>query len=248
MIQSVDRAMQVLEILRKEKKSGVTEIGNKLGVNKSTAFRILSTLEDKGFVEKDDVTSKYKLGIRLIKFSNSVINDLDITKIAKPLLRELVEMTGESAHLCILSKSKAVFIDQVKSSEVINVSAKIGGEEPLYCSAVGKSMIAFLPEKQLNDLIDIQKFIAFTPRTITSRQVLLEQLEKIKEVGYAVDDEEINSGVRCIAAPIRNFKGKVVASVGISCPANRVPIESIGQYSEAVKKIATSISGKLGYF
>lgn len=247
MIQSVDRAIQILEILEREKLCGVTEIGHQLDINKSTAFRLLATLEAKGFVEKDSLTSKYRLGLGLLRYGNGVLQELEVTKIAKPVLEGLVHSTGESAHLCVLAKDKAVFIQQVRSSGRIHVSAQIGSEEPIYCSAVGKSMAAHLPEEQLEEIIENLQFHSFTPRTITSKEVLLNQLERVRQVGYAVDDEEVYTGVRCVAAPIWNHLGTIEASIGVSGPANRIRLSNIEEYACAVKEAAGEISYRLGY-
>lgn len=247
MIQSIERGITVLEILEKEKLVSVVDIARKLEINKSSAHRLLATLESKHIVEKDKVTKKYKLGLGLLKFANRVLGDMEITQIAKPYLEELVVVTQESSHLCVLSKNKAVFVDQKKSSEIISISASIGDEEPVYCSAVGKNLIAFLPKDELEKVLDTIEFKAFTPRTITSKQALLTHLEKIREQGYAIDDEEIYSGVRCVAAPIRNHEGKVVAAIGISGPASRIQLEKIDKYASSVKEVAMKVSRKLGF-
>ncbi|MGI6776686.1 MAG: IclR family transcriptional regulator [Acetivibrionales bacterium] len=249
MIKAVDKALTILDVLEKEKLAGVTEIANIIGVNKSSAHRILATLETKELVEKDEATKKYKLGLGFLRYSTSVLENIEISKVAKPFLEDLVGFTQESAHLCVLSKSKnkAVFVEQKKSSEIISISGKIGDEEPVYCSAVGKNLIAFLPEEELKRIIDTIEFKPFTLRTITSKQALIAHLEKIREQGYAVDDEEIYNGVRCVAAPVRNHKGKVIASVGVSGPANRIQLNDIEKYASAVKDIAAKISRRLGY-
>ncbi|MGI6669697.1 MAG: IclR family transcriptional regulator [Acetivibrionales bacterium] len=247
MIKAVEKALTILDVLEKERVAGVTQIANMIGVNKSTAHRILATLEAKELVEQDGETKKYKLGLGFLKYSTSILESMEITKIADPYLEELVDITQETAHLCILSGNKAVFVGQKKSSEIISISAKIGDEEPVYCSAVGKNLIAFLPEDELEKILDALEFEPFTMRTITSRQVLKAHLERIREQGYAVDDEEIYNGVRCVAAPVRNFRGKVVASVGVSGPASRIQIGGIEKYATAVKDIAAKISKRLGY-
>lgn len=247
MIKAVEKALVILDVLEKEEIAGVTQIANTIGVNKSTAYRILATLESKELVEKDEETKKYKLGLGFLRYSTSILENMEITKIADSYLEELVGTTQETAHLCILSGNKAVFVGQKKSSEIISISAKIGDEEPVYCSAVGKNLIAFLPEDELEKILDTIEFKPFTLRTITSKQVLMAHLDKIREQGYAVDDEEIYNGVRCVAAPVRNHKGKVIASVGVSGPASRIQINDIEKFAVAVKDVAAKISRRLGY-
>jgi len=246
MIQSLERGILILEILESQKACGVTEIAKKLDINKSSAFRLLQTLEAKNLVEKDE-QNKYKLGTRFLQFANHVLEGMELTKIAKPYLDELVRLTQETAHLCILSNGKALFIDQKRSSEIVSVNTRTGGQEPLHCSAVGKVLLAFLKPDKLEEMLDSIEFTQYTPRTITSRPVLIAQLEKIRELGYAVDDEEINVGVRCIAAPIRDYTDSVIASIGVSGPASRVQFDSIDEYANSVKLVADKISIKMGH-
>lgn len=248
MIQAVDRAIQILEILEKEKKCGVTEIGQRLLINKSTASRLLSTLEHRGLVIKDEDSGKYSLGLGLLRLSQGMLEDYNITKVTEPYLNKLVDQTGESAHLCVLSQgTKAIFIQQVKSPGRINVSATIGSEESIHCSAVGKSMAAYMPLDQLKEVIEKVQFQVHTPRTITSPTILMEQFERVRRLGYAIDDEEVYTGVRCVAAPIWNYKGEIEASIGVSGPANRIELSRIDYYGNIVVDIANQISAQLGY-
>ena len=247
MIKAVEKALIILEILEREKLIGVTQIANRIDINKSSVYRILETLQTRELVEKDELTNKYKLGLGFLRFSASVQEKLEITAIAKPCLEELVEITQESAHLCILSKNKAVCIERKNSSGIINISANIGDEEPVHCSAVGKTLAAFLPEDKLDKILKKTELKQFTPRTMTSKPALLACFEKIRQQGYAIDDEEIYTGVRCVAAPVRDYSGNVIASVGVSGSAGRIQPDNIEQYAEFVKEFALKISSKLGY-
>jgi DNA-binding IclR family transcriptional regulator len=247
MIQSLSRGIEILEFLTERKSAGCTEIAKALDVNKSTAFRLLETLLEHNIVEQDETTGKYRLGVGILHISESLLNNLDLVTIARPYLARLVECTQESAHLCILSNNKALIVDQVKSKEVIKVSATIGMAEAIHSSAVGKCLLAFRNEAQREKMLKKIELVPFTQRTIITMEGLLLELEKIRSAGYALDDEEVNIGVRCIAAPIYNYKGEVYSCIGISGPATRIGIDNINFYTQKVKEVAGMISHKLGY-
>lgn len=247
MIQSLDRGLKILLLLTERKNVGVTELAKELQVNKSTAFRLLETLVMNFLVEQDESSGKYRLGIGVLRISEKMLNSFDIITISRPFLVKLAEATHESAHLCVFSSGKAFVIDQVVSSEAMKVTAKIGKIEPLYSSAVGKCLMAYRTEKERDKLLDKMEMTPFTPATITSREVLKEQLERIRKTGYAVDEEELTPGVRCMAAPIYNHRGEVINCLGISGPSTRMRAENIEEYANKVKKVADLISVKLGY-
>lgn len=247
MIQSLDRGLHILFILAEHRSRGVTELADDLQVNKSTVFRLLETMEMRGLVQKDEVTAKYRLGIGVLQISDGLIKNLDILGTAKPILKQLTTVTKESSHLCTLTGEKVYIVDQVKSDQVMKVSAAIGQEEPIYCSSVGKSILAHLPEEKLNKIIEETEFIRFTKKTITCKEELMEDLARVRERGYAIDDEELSEGVCCVAAPIFNFKGDVKNSIGISGPTLRLNKENLETYIENVKTAARNISYSMGY-
>lgn len=246
LVNSLNRGLIILEKMMDEESIGITEMGKYLNINKSSAYRLLSTLEDRGYVEQNPVTSKYKLGFTFTLFAEKVQDNLEIRKIAKPFLKELIDRTKECAHLCILFQSMALLIDQEKSPEIFSVNTRIGISEPVYCSSVGKALLGFLPEDEQERLINDLELKPYTVKTITNIETLRYELKKILEKGYAIDDEEIYPGVRCIAAPILNHKGKVLASVGISGPISRIRIENMDEYIKVITDVAKRISQKLG--
>lgn len=246
MIQSLTRGIKILEIFEKSRSAGVTEVAAKLGINKSSAFRLLDTLRENNLVEQDPITEKYHLGAGILKFSNSYLNSFDIIKRSRPHLEKLSASTNESAHLCIFSNDRVIVIDQVKSDEVIKVTASIGREEVIYCTSVGKAVLAFLPDHVRAKILNSTELSPLTPYTITSRDELEKELEEIRKRGYAVDNEEMTLGVRCIGAPIMNHEDEVVYCVGLSASAMRIQVRSIPAYAEPVKKAARDISITLG--
>lgn len=246
MIKTLDKVISVLDILNKHNELGITDIGLMLSEDKSTIYRILATLEKHELVEKNPATKKYKLGLGFLKYCASISTNSDFTRTARPFLEELKEKSSESSHICILTKNDtAIFLDNINQDAVLNINTQIGTEQPLHCSSVAKSIIAFLSEEKLNDILGKIEFKPFTMRTITSKLTFLEHLEKIRQQGYAIDDEEIYTGVRCVAAPIRNSEGKVFASIGVSGPATRIQLANLEFYVDLVKNAAEKITRQL---
>lgn len=247
MIQSLDRGLEILFILAENKSRGVTELANDLQVNKSTIFRLLETMENRDLVQQDEVTAKYRLGMGLLQISEGLVKNLDIINISKPILKQLMDSTKESAHLCNFTNDKVYVVDQVKSNYPMKVSATIGHEEPIYCSSVGKCILAYLPEQKRNKILDEVQFIVYTEKTKTSKAALIQELEQIQKNGYALDDEELSVGVCCIAAPIYNHKGEVKNCIGISGPSARIRPENIESYINKLKIAANNISQSMGH-
>ena len=246
MIQSLDRGIKILELLAERKQAGVMEVASYLGINKSSAFRLLDTLRINSLVEKDKLTDKYKICAGILKYSAAFMAN-SIGQIIHPYLEKLVSLTKENAHYCVFSNDRVIVIDQIKSSEILTITAHIGREEKMYCTSVGKVILANLPEKTREGIIDTLELIPRTNRTITSKNILREELNKIRKNGYAVDDEENINGVRCVAAPIRNHLGEVNYCVGISAPSIRMELSMFPEYANIVKEVAAEISTQFGY-
>ena len=247
MIQSLERGIQALVFLSKRRAAGVTEVADELGINKSTAFRILETLMASNMVAQEKAMSKYKLGPGILQLSNRLIKNLNIISLAKPYLVRLVEETGESAHLCMLSNDSAIVIEQAMSDSRLAVHAKVGNAEPVYCSSVGKCLLAFTDGQKRENILSKIKFEKFTKNTITDVPALCCELDKIVAKGYAVDNEEISEDILCIAAPVYDNSGTTVYSVGISGPKSRAK-NKMDELAAEVVKTAQKLSEQLGYF
>lgn len=248
LINSLNRGLTILDILLNKGPIGATEMGKYLNINKSSAYRLFATLEKWGFVEQDMVTLKYKLGLSFLKYNEKVLDGLDVREISRPYLKEIVERTRETAHLSVLHSTRVMIIDQEKGTEVVSVTTSIGDSEPLHCSAIGKAILAFLPQNKQEEIINNMEFKAYTHKTITGLEMFSLEIKKVLSNGYAIDDEELNPGVRCIAAPILNHKGKAVASIGVSGPISRIRMDNLKQYIDIVTSSAGSISNRLGYY
>lgn len=247
-VQSLARGLNILAILAEAgKPMGVTEVAQALGVDKSSAFRLLSTLAGRGFVVQSDETRRYALGLQIVELSRQALDRIELRSVAKPLLKSLRDRVGESAHLAMMDAGHAVYVDVESSEANLNVHTEIGRRAPAHCTAIGKALIAHLPSEDLERLVGQQALVRYTQRTITTMRELNPHLESVRERGYAVDDEEFDSGVRCVAAPVRDYRGKVIASVGVSGPASRIPLARIPSIGEGVVEIGQEISRLLGH-
>ena len=241
MSKSLEKGIDALLSLAARKSIGVTELAKVLKVNKSTAFRILDTFQKANMVEKDNKTLKYRLGPAILGLSDRYYNNSNIIKVARPVMKQLAADIHESVHLCVLSNNNAVIVDQVVPSKFVR-STKIGNNEPLHCSAVGKCLLAFTHEKNRNEILSGLSFDVFTEKTINNMGELNSEIQQVWESEYAVDNEELNSGVKCVAVPIFEGHGASVYSMGVSAPASKMPPEKINAMVPLLIKAAKYIT------
>lgn len=239
-IQSLARGLKILDLLAQSQDGvSITELAERLGVDKGSASRLVATLASYGYAEKDKQTRRYHLGLQVITVSRSLLTRLPFREVAKPFLHQLMERTGECAHLAIPGQGKVLYIDQVESPATLRVNAQVGTMNPLHCTALGKILLAFGGVEPPADLE------SFTPHTITNTDQLRKNLEQIRTQGYAVDDEEFDLGVRCIAVPVEDFRGKVIASMGISGPATRMTPERLQELAAIVLEVGKALSKRM---
>lgn len=247
-IQSLARGLDILISLSEtDRAMGVTEIAHALNVDKSTAFRLVSTLVSRGFVVQDPDTRRYLPGLRIVELSRRMLDRIELRSVAKPWVRRLQQLAGESAHLAVLANGRAVYIDREESGATLSVHTEIGRQAPVHCTAIGKSLIAYRAPEDLKRFLGPKRLTRYTPRTITTLRELIPHLESIRKQGYAVDDEEFDPGVRCVAAAIRDHRDKVVASVGISGPSVRITPKRISDLGAIVVETAAEISRLIGH-
>lgn len=249
-VQSLDRAIQILEELALHRDGcGVTSLANLTGLHKSTVHRLLNALMSKGYVSKNNENDKYSLGMKILYLSSALLDRMDIRTVAKPFLEQLCRDTDEVVHLSILDGREAVYIDKVESpNKSIRMYSQIGKRVPLHCTGVGKILLAWLPENEVEYILGVKGMKAYTKNTITSIAEMKKHLAEIRDKGYAFDEIEHEEEIRCVAAPIFNMNGKVVASVSISGPVMYVTLDRMPKLTEEVLKTAKSISYQLGYF
>ncbi|MBI4732209.1 MAG: IclR family transcriptional regulator [Chloroflexi bacterium] len=241
-IQSLARGLKILDLLgRSQDGVSITELADTLGVDKGSASRLMSTLARYGYAEKDEANRRYHLGSQVVSLSRSVLARLPLREAAKPYLREMMEHTGECAHLAVPAQGRALYIDQVESPATLRVNAQVGTMNPLHCTALGKILLAF------GDLELPLALETFTPHTITDPEALRHHMDEIRLLGYAVDDEEFDPGVRCIAVPVFDFRGKLAGSIGISGPATRVTHERLPELAATVIEVGKALSERMTF-
>lgn len=246
-VQSVDRALAILSILQKaEEPLGVTEIGAQMGIHKSSAYRTLNTLARRGYVQQDPRTERYALGLKLVELGTTVLERLELREVARPHLKRLMEASSEVAHLVILQDGEAVYIEKVEYPGPVKMASRIGAGNPLHCTGVGKALLAFMPEESA-DVIIARGLKQRTPSTITDPIKLREELRHIRSCGYACDLEENEPGIRCVAAPIFDHSGRVVAACSISGLAMTMTESKLMDCAKLVCQAGMEISAALGY-
>jgi len=247
MVKSVDRAIRILELLSENNKMGITEISKKLNLPKTTTFDIVSTLHERGILEKDEENNRYFLGLKLFELGDAARANFELRKIAVPYLKELNSKLDETVHLTVRDDDEVLYIECFESTKRLRTYSVIGVRAPLYCTAVGKALLAFLPDEEIKKIVRKKGFIRFTPNTITDEKRLFDEIKKIRELGYSIDDVEHEEGVRCVGAPIRDHTGRVVASISVSGPTQRVTKSKVPQLAKIVMATAEEISSRLGY-
>src|SRR5499427_9898292 len=247
---TVDAAAKALELLSvfsfREPRLSLADLATRTGIPRATAFRLLSTLEQSGFLVK--VHGAYQLGIKCFVLGNIVAGGLDLRETAHPHLAALRDSTRETTQLAILDHWQVVYLERMLSPLPVGfMRSRAGAILPAYCTALGKTLLAYRPEAEVAAWAASQRFIALTPRTITSAKRLLRDLRAVRERGYGVDEEEREKGVCCIAAPVRNHTGQVVAAISVAGPSQRMPRVLAGSdMADAVVASAGAISVDLG--
>ena len=246
LVQSVDRAVSVMEFLSRRGWSGVTEVAMELDIHKSTAYRLLATLRDRGLVEQDAATEKYRLGFGLVLLARAVSADLDILRCARPVCERLSERTKETVTIAVLEGDDAVVIHQsISRASALGVDWT-GRHTPLHATAAGKIFLAYMPEVQLLRILE-GPLERFTENTIVDPASLKDHTGKIRDEGYGYTVEELETGLNAVGAPIRCAEGAVVGAVSVSGPAFRLPPDDFPEFAELSKRAATEISRCLGF-
>jgi len=247
-INSIIRASHILKCLSGGKTHfKMSELARHVGLDRSTTYRILLSLERTGFVEKDEKAGTYSLGLAAFEIGNAYLSQMDLIQVSKPIMADLAQKVQETVHLAVLSDTEIVYVDKVDSPRSLGVMSKIGQRAPVYCTALGKTLLAFQPEDEQSRIIREIRLIPLTPRTITSKQKLAEELRKIRKQGYALDRREIEEDVECMGVPIRNHIGDVIAALSISGPQRKIDTPQEKHFISEVVKAAVLISSKLGY-
>jgi DNA-binding IclR family transcriptional regulator len=240
-VKSLGKALALLSYFTQSNpERGITELAELSGLLKSSVHNMVSTFEAYGFLEKNETSGKYRLGAAILKLSNSLYLSHDIRNVLRPRLEDISTASGENVYLATLYEDQVIYVDAVYPSGSYSGRSIIGINAPLYCTGVGKAILAELTETQI-EAITARGLPAFTPHTITEPTVLKAELSAIRKRGYAIDDMEHEFGIRCVAVAVRNIRGAVVASVSISGPSPRFSEERIAEHAAALMKMANEM-------
>jgi DNA-binding IclR family transcriptional regulator len=247
-VQVIDRALSVLEVLADEGQPlSLVKLSKSLDLPKSTTMRLLMVLEGHRFVQKNAESGLYRLGLKLFELGSKAVAQFDLTERAQPHLERMVSRTGETAYLGVLDGGEAMVLERVESSRAVRVPTSVGWRHPAHSTAVGKVLLAFTPESKLTAVLGKGRLQSYTPKTITSVARLREELQRVRERRFALDDEETEDGLRCIAAAVREHSGQVGAALGIIGPAYRIPDDAVATLAAIVIGAADKLSAELGY-
>lgn len=246
-VQSVDRAISVLEILAQRGEAGVSEVAAEIDVHKSTAFRLLGALEARGLVEQAGERGKYRLGFGIVRLAGAVTGRIDITQQGRPVCERLAEEIGETVNIAVLQEHYAINLYQVRGPAAVTAHNWVGQLTPLHATSSGKILLAHLPAKERATLLAEAGLKKVTPHTITSKAKLEKHLAEAREAGYAWTMEELEIGLHAMAAPVLDRDGKVIAAVTASGPSYRFTEERMRELAPVLIKGAEEISHRMGY-
>jgi len=246
-IRSLDKGLLLLETIEQaETPVGLAELASRLGWDKATIHRLLATLERRGYLLRDPSTRRYTLGLKIFGLYESVTRGFDIQRVTRPFLVRIAEQTGETAHLAVALSGCIVFIDRVASSESLAVNTQIGAQEPMFCTALGRAILAWLPEAELRQRVPTP-LPRYTRKTVSTIPALRACLASIRDRGYAVDDEEYLPGIRCVASPILGPAGTPIAAIGISGPRTRLSLAMLRRFGAGIQDAARQLSERAGW-
>jgi DNA-binding IclR family transcriptional regulator len=244
-VQSVDRALTILDILARLGEAGVTEIAGELEVHKSTAFRLVATLETHGMVEQNEGRGKYRLGVGVLRLAGATTARLDVVQEARPICRKLAADSGETVNIAVLSDRSVLYVDQVAGPSALQAHNWMGQHIPLHATSNGKVLLSGLPADEIEDRLP--RLASYTADTVTTKARLRRDLEVVREQGYAVAVDELEVGLTAIAAPIHNAHGDVIASLSVSGPTFRLGEARVKELVPVVQDAAGEVSRRLGH-
>ena len=245
-LQSVNRALTALELVADAGELGVSELGRQLGVHKATASRLAAVLADRGLLERDPVTERYRIGFGLVRLAGAAMSGLDLVRLARPIMETLAERAREASNLGVRSGDDVVYVDQIAGSRSIVTVSWVGRRTPLHCTSNGKVLLAWADEPDRERLL-AGPLESYTKHTVTDPDTLRRELESIRRRGYAQAVEELEEGLNAVAAPVRQADGRVIAALGVSGPAFRMHAVDVPRMGLLTAEAAQAVSRQLGY-
>jgi len=245
-VNALHRGLQILEVLTgQQRRWSTSEISRKLKIPKSTSSYLLHTLQSRGYLRREE-DGAYRLTMKMLALGSLGLHGIQVREIALPILRRLVQETGITGHVAILDGQFAVYVQRVPSPGFIQIDTWVGRRMPLHSSNSGKTLLAYLPPQQADALLETMELTRLTPRTIVALPKLKQELKKIRECGYALDNEENTAGVRCVAAPVFDRSGSIAAAVSLTGPVQQVTEGRVPKVAERVKDAARQMTSALG--
>jgi IclR family transcriptional regulator, KDG regulon repressor len=247
-IHVIDRAGQILDCFGFDHPElSVSEIGAKTRLHRSTAHRILMALEYNELIQQNPENGKYRLGIKLFRLGHQAVSHLNLPEICRPFLTRITSETKETVHLAVLDEDQVLYLDKVEGPHALRMPSRVGRRIPTYCTSLGKAMLSCLDDQEVKNIFRDQVLSPYTPNTVKTLSQLLTDLRMIRKRGYAVDNEEIEIGLRCVGAPIRDYSGIMVGAISVAAPAARLAGQKIYAVGRLLVSTTEEISEKLGY-
>jgi IclR family transcriptional regulator, KDG regulon repressor len=247
-VQVLDRALSIIDALTKVRSdAGLAELAEQVKLHKSTAHRLLSILERHRIVERDSETGRYRLGLRLFELGTIAMDRFNIRDRARPYLETLLEEGNETVHLCALDSGEVLYLDKIEPARSVRMASRIGRRNPVHSTAVGKAILAHLPESEQDRILEMHELHRVTPKTITSISELKAEFKPIRERGYALDNEETELGLRCIGAAVLDHSGRPVAAISLSAPSFRLTMDKVPAVAGSVVRVTRALSEELGF-
>jgi DNA-binding IclR family transcriptional regulator len=245
-LQSVEQALLLLEALAARGELGVSELAGILGRSTSGAYRLLATLQQRGYVHQVSRNGKYRLGVKLFELSAAFTRSLRVRDVARPVMEELVRATGETAHLSVFDRGEAINIETVESTSPLQVRSHVGSRSAAYATSTGKVLLAHQSAQVVDDVLD-RGLISHTAATLTDPRLLRQELAAIRANGYAINRGGWREGVLGVAAPVRDVNGHVVAALSLAAPMSRVDETRLEEFAQLVRDVAAQVSTLLGW-
>ncbi len=245
LLSTLQSGLKILDVLADQTDLSVSETAARLNINRSSAHRFLSTLRESGYVVQNSL-GRYQVSFKLFELGQKVVGRLEVIKIGHPFLVELADLSRETINLGYWENNEILHIDKINSMEILRMDQPIGDRGPAYATALGKAVLAALPEPELHRYMAGVSFEPRTPKTIRCRDDLLKELDVIRRKGYAIDDEELCPGLRCVSSAVFNYKDFPAYAVSISGPTIRMTFQQIGQLGEDIRRVAKNFSKALG--
>ena len=247
-VQVLDRAINILEFIGKQStgEAGLPELSAAMKLHKTTTHRIAHVLESRGLLRRGLDSNRYRLGLHLYDLGCQALDHVNIRDEARPIMTRVAFDVGETVHLALLDRAEVLYIERIEAQRSLTMGSKLGARNPVYCTSLGKAILAYLPENEVDQILAASRMEARTRNTITNVLALKRELERTRDRGYAIDDEEIEDGVRCIAAPILNTSNRSVAAVSVSGPSSRITPDRFQLIGKTMLKAAQELSTRIG--